>query len=228
MRTLSLMLVLSIAACGQAPVDTSDQLDPPVGKADGASKPSGAYTNATPHYGELSTLTLNADHTFTRSEIVACAGGGTCDPLVQSGTYLFTHSTTTSNKFIRFYADDGSDLDRYQWKFSRGQLEMTYDGEDQWFTLAKGSTCEAAGGTCAPLVPDACEFGQIGDATEYSCGGGLGVECCLPMQADNGCTADTDCSGALPQYCRQCDDGSTVCAHWSCVQGACNVVSCPS
>lgn len=42
------------------------------------------------------------------------------------------------------------------------------------------NTCEAAGGECVPVVPDACSEGIVGDAREYSCGGGLGVMCCLP------------------------------------------------
>jgi len=40
--------------------------------------------------------------------------------------------------------------------------------------------CEAAGGACVALYPGNCADGTIGDATEYSCGGGLGVMCCLP------------------------------------------------
>jgi hypothetical protein len=45
------------------------------------------------------------------------------------------------------------------------------------------SPCKQAGGSCVALVPDACEFGIVGDAEEYSCGGGLGVMCCLPYPA---------------------------------------------
>ncbi len=42
------------------------------------------------------------------------------------------------------------------------------------------TACEAAGGSCVPLVPRACPAGIVGDATWYACGGGVGVECCLP------------------------------------------------
>lgn len=219
-------LFIAIAGCGTTTsVDGNDQLDAPVGKADAASVPSGAYSNRGAYYGELATLSLNADHTFQRSEIVACAGGGTCDPIADGGTFLFTHSTT--KHYIRFYAADGTALDRYQWKLSAsGALQLERDGSDHWFTMTQGATCASAGGTCVPLVPDACEFGSIGDANEYSCGGGLGVECCLPLQASNSCQTDSDCTGFLPQFCRACGDGTTQCAHWSCVTNACEIASC--
>lgn len=40
--------------------------------------------------------------------------------------------------------------------------------------------CEAAGGSCVALTPTTCKDGVVGNANEYSCGGGLGVMCCLP------------------------------------------------
>jgi hypothetical protein len=43
-----------------------------------------------------------------------------------------------------------------------------------------GNDCTNAGGSCVALSPGSCASGQVGDASQYSCGGGLGVECCLP------------------------------------------------
>lgn len=40
--------------------------------------------------------------------------------------------------------------------------------------------CATAGGTCVAVVPGACTTGHVGDATQYSCGPGIGVMCCLP------------------------------------------------
>lgn len=40
--------------------------------------------------------------------------------------------------------------------------------------------CASAGGQCVAITPSACAAGNFGDATKYSCGGGLGVGCCLP------------------------------------------------
>jgi hypothetical protein len=67
---------------------------------------------------------------------------------------------------------------------------------------------------------------MVADATEYSCGGGLGVECCMPAQADNACDKVDDCTGGLPKFCKVCSDGSTACAHWACLEGTCSIASC--
>ncbi len=42
------------------------------------------------------------------------------------------------------------------------------------------NACEAAGGSCEALGPESCKLGFVGDATNFSCGGALGVQCCLP------------------------------------------------
>jgi hypothetical protein len=181
-------LFLAAFGCGTTtPIDGTDQLDTPIGKADAASVPSGAYVDPGADYGELATLTLNADHTFARSEIVACAGGGTCDPVADTGTFLFTHSST--KRYLRFYAADGTALDRYAWKLSpSGALQLERDGGDHWFTMTEGAPVP-------PVEPAACQL-------------------------------DSDCSGFLPQFCRVCSDGTTACAHWSCLDSACLVTSC--
>lgn len=49
--------------------------------------------------------------------------------------------------------------------------------------------CESAGGRCVALVPSACTDGVTGNADWYSCGGGLGVMCCLPATTPPSCRA---------------------------------------
>ncbi len=41
-------------------------------------------------------------------------------------------------------------------------------------------SCTAAGGACVGISPGACASGHTGDASKYSCGSGIGVQCCLP------------------------------------------------
>ena len=41
-----------------------------------------------------------------------------------------------------------------------------------------GSFCAAVGATCVGLAPTSCNGGTVLDANNFSCGGGLGVECC--------------------------------------------------
>jgi hypothetical protein len=63
------------------------------------------------------------------------------------------------------------------------------------------TACESAGGECVALTPDSCSDGVIGDANEFSCGGGLGVMCCLPK---NECTsAGGQCVALTPDSCSE-------------------------
>ena len=187
MRSFLFIALVSISACAaQQDVDSSDQLDAPAGKEDAAAKPAGAYTNnGSVHAGELASLSLNADHTFTATLQVECIAAP-CNPVVETGTFLFTHGPT--KRYIRLYAEDGSSIDRYQWKLTlRGDLQLEQDGSSHWFSM-----------TSDGVTPE----------------------------PDTSCAADTDCSGILPQFCRQCSDGSTSCAHWSCVENACQIATC--
>jgi hypothetical protein len=231
MRNFFIAALAVTAACSHSPMtDSSDQLDKPIGKADAASYPSGTFTNASPLIGTLSVLTLNSDFSFSRFAPGLCPGGGTCTPVMTTGTYLFTHSH--SSHYIRFYDDSGNALDRYEWTLDAGTLSLARVGGvdgDVWFDMSQQNACESGGGTCVPLVPDACAFGTVADANQFSCGGGLGVECCMPPAHDNSCSQASDCTGLLPQFCRQCGPDGTVtaCAHWDCVNNACAIVSCP-
>jgi hypothetical protein len=48
---------------------------------------------------------------------------------------------------------------------------------------------------------------------------------CVPTAP--GCTTAADCHGALPQICLQsCDGGPGACAHFACMNGACETVIC--
>jgi hypothetical protein len=67
------------------------------------------------------------------------------------------------------------------------------------------NACEAAGGSCVALYPGTCADGTVGDANEYSCGGALGVQCCLPAAPQNGCTAKGGTCVAV--YPGTCDNG---------------------
>ncbi|MHB1843413.1 MAG: hypothetical protein ACYCWW_01085 [Deltaproteobacteria bacterium] len=40
------------------------------------------------------------------------------------------------------------------------------------------------------------------------------------------CQTAAECRGALPHYCDVCGDGGSSCAHWSCVQGRCQIATC--
>jgi hypothetical protein len=63
--------------------------------------------------------------------------------------------------------------------------------------------CESAGGSCVALYPGSCKNGTVGDANTYSCGGQLGVECCLPNEpTQNACeSAGGTCVPLVPDAC---------------------------
>lgn len=64
--------------------------------------------------------------------------------------------------------------------------------------------CVAAGGECVGLYPGNCKDGVIGSADQYSCGGQLGVMCCLPAEPTAECKTDADCR-LEDDYCTGCD-----------------------
>jgi hypothetical protein len=76
----------------------------------------------------------------------------------------------------------------------------------------KKQSCAAAGGACVGLSPSSCADGHWADAAKVTCGGGIGVGCCIscpvlsppspsfcpagkivPRQGANGCIGGYDC-----------------------------------
>lgn len=45
---------------------------------------------------------------------------------------------------------------------------------------AATNACTSAGGKCVGLSPSSCASGHWADAPTHSCGGGIGVGCCMP------------------------------------------------
>ncbi len=72
-------------------------------------------------------------------------------------------------------------------------------------------TCVSVGGTCVALTPTSCPApSMVGDATQYTCGGGLGTECCLP----GGCSIAPACTHVgTPQEGWYAGDGTLICAN---------------
>ncbi len=198
--------------------DTEDEEQ----KADGITYPVGSYDGIAGTAGDFTRLVLMTDKTFHREQQVLCVTAP-CNPIGKDGTYKFTKSTTTSKKYLRFYAKDGADLGRYAWTLSSGgKLKLTPTDGRPAFSLAQAKSawcsaatqckvqnlaqpkcpgkwqctsnvcdfsecaaptsnaCEKAGGACVGLTPTNCKDGEVGDATKYSCGGPIGVMCCLP------------------------------------------------
>jgi hypothetical protein len=219
MRNLMMVSLIAMMGCsGAAPSDDSlpDSAED-VTKAD-VVYPAGTFAgDATVKAGELETVTINADKTYSSVTFIYCASQYPLDCGHASGTYKFTHGGST--RYIRFYDANGSFMKRYAWKLSGDTLKLRADGDTVCQSLTKQpdfaqegehcggfianakqcapglrcqyshvpdvggtcvteSPCEAAGGSCVALAPGSCQ-GQVADATQFSCGGGLGVECCF-------------------------------------------------
>ena len=104
----------------------------------------------------------------------------------------------------------------------------------------KKQACSAVGGACVGLSPSSCGGGHWADATTITCGGGLGVGCCIscpvlsppapsfcpggkivPIQGANGCIGGYDCVPTPPAP-NACVAGGGTCvglAPGSCASG---------
>ena len=89
-----------------------------------------------------------------------------------------------------------------------------------------------------------CHNPALGCPSSLTCGGGCDFEVsgrcpvCDPIPCPAGevfsrelckcvgCATAADCTGLLPQLCQVCADGSTGCAHWSCVANRCEIATC--
>lgn len=171
MRTILFTTVIAIAGCATT---ADEQLDTASGgKADEASMPSGTYTNRTPHIGELVKLELDADGTFSRSQLVACAlDVFDCPPIVETGTYKLTH--VASDHFIHFYGTDGRSVDRYQWDAIDGHLELHRDGGLAWFEMDAATAAK----TCGGFFGATCDDGEFCDYGANRCGAADGAGVC--------------------------------------------------
>ncbi|HEY2518112.1 MAG TPA: hypothetical protein VGI39_44890 [Polyangiaceae bacterium] len=69
------------------------------------------------------------------------------------------------------------------------------------------TSCQAAGGTCVPVVPGACVGGTV---LPNACGPGIGVECCLQGASDGGggsfACGSLTCDGTS-EYCQVSEGG---------------------
>jgi hypothetical protein len=128
-RSLSLFALI-FAACA-APADSTDVEDTGDGKADGAARPAGVYSRTEASEGQLEELMLMPDHTFLRYEALG--------DWRERGTYMFTKSTTTTKRYIRFLDSDGTLIDRYTYSMKGSVLHLQRDGGDYaMFSVATG------------------------------------------------------------------------------------------
>ena len=91
------------------------------------------------------------------------------------------------------------------------------DGPRQHDSGSDGATltpCEQAGGTCVGVYPNDCPGGTL---VGLSCGGGVGVTCCMPGDGGTGCHPSGGCSNgprcgaACCGTGERCDPATSTC-----------------
>lgn len=143
--------------------------------------------------------------------LAACSGATTADPAPTGGT------------------DDNASADE-------GNVESI----DSDVKSGKKKACAAAGGTCVGLSPSSCTGGHFADATQVSCGSGVGAACCIQCpvlsppapsfcpdgkvvlrKGPNGCDSGFDCKPkpnactAAGGTCVGLAPGSCASGHWA-------------
>jgi len=100
------------------------------------------------------------------------------------------------------------------------------------------NACESFGGRCTGISPSACPEGFFADATQFSCGGGVGVGCCVacptlsppapsfcpngtikPRKDEAGCIHGYDCVPAANNACEAAGGSCVGLSPSSCPSG---------
>ena len=108
---------------------------------------------------------------------------------------------------------------------SDGTNEGDTSSVDSEVKSGKKQSCAAAGGACVGLSPSSCNDGHWADAKKVSCGGGIGVGCCIscpvlsppspsfcpggkivPRKGANGCIGGYDCVPPPPPPPQDCPE----------------------
>jgi hypothetical protein len=56
--------------------------------------------------------------------------------------------------------------------------------------------------------------------------GAVGTPTAFGVEKSPFCENASQCRGALPHFCRRCDNGHSACAHWACIRHRCEIATC--
>ena len=125
-----------VSACATSVDDGDDTPDAADGKADGWSRPAGVYSRTEATDGQLTELMLMPDRTFLRYDALG-------DWRVR-GTYVFTRSTSSSKRYIRFVDADGTLIDRYVYTMNGSVVRLHPDSTTTAYPMFSVATGKAA------------------------------------------------------------------------------------
>jgi hypothetical protein len=182
------------------------------GKADGADRPVGTYDlQGESNDAYLDMLVLKTDGTFVWSRGLTDTFGTYVFTRNNAGTTYIRCTSTDGEQLERLAYTLEGNLLHLRWASSNVSFTMEQglgwcgepaDCDLQGLTHARcpgawscfsrvcdyqcaappENDCESFGGSCVADVPGACADGVIGDVPGYSCGGQVGVMCCIPHQ----------------------------------------------
>jgi hypothetical protein len=165
-----------LVACGSGDVvigdDTSaSPADVDGGATDGASGDATPKPDAAPDGGppDAPPVTCESILGACQAQGTACmqadTSGATC---ANAGDFCCKTTCPTLSPPAPSFCDGGTPVPKY----GSGKCIVGYG--------CAPLGCTEAGGQCVALTPGSCPSNHVGDAQKYSCGGGLGVMCCLP------------------------------------------------
>jgi hypothetical protein len=140
--TVLCMMILAAGCASQedmtAATESDDVVDQTLKADRSVTLPAGRYAieGSGFHAGDMTQLTLNADMSFGGNEFVYCNGGHGLNCGLRRGTYAFTRSASTGNRFIRLFDKNGDLSGRYQYRQSTGKLLLkSTEAGSVWFTM---------------------------------------------------------------------------------------------
>jgi hypothetical protein len=180
---VAMALVMALAGCGGASEGDDETGDDSLASSEDGltiaqAKLVGSWKQAAGQAGSYTDLVLFASTRFTAKAVVYCVRAP-CLPVPISGTW-----TASTTKLTLTETTPSAESRPYTYALTGNHLILkgTHGMISGSLTRVSGANaCATGGGRCTGLGPHGCGVGnQTGDANQFSCGGGLGVMCCLP------------------------------------------------
>lgn len=112
----------------------TEEIEASSDRADVADPRHGTFLRAAATPGDMASLTLRADRTFSREVAAACASPP-CAPVQEGGGYRFTRSG--SIKYIRFLDGLNRAIDKYAYRLTGNTLSVRRVNTTRWYDLVR-------------------------------------------------------------------------------------------
>lgn len=140
------ILVLGCAGTDDPMLDDAETEVPEDGKADqlGLSGTFNLDDDEVPEFGDILSLTLNADGTFERAVLGRCTEDGEgekiCTALMDQGSFRLTRGRVTGRTYITFYDVAELRLDKHEYMIDAETLQLRRTWTKRWMSYVAVST----------------------------------------------------------------------------------------